>query len=58
MGNIRFPKQLTFKDQSCNGLVYDKKDQFIIAGFNEGMRNSMPMLSEDEPTFLMPMLTI
>lgn len=30
----QFPKQLTFKDQSCNGLVYDKKGQFIIAGFD------------------------
>ncbi|UED82511.1 prolyl oligopeptidase family serine peptidase [Lysinibacillus sp. CD3-6] len=67
-----FPTPLTFIDQSCQGLLYDKQGRFIIAGFDqngnentqfygiplqggtmkkiiyeEGTRNSMPILSED-----------
>lgn len=30
-----FPMQLTFIDQSCQGLLYDKQGQFIIAGFDQ-----------------------
>lgn len=30
-----FPSQLTFIDQSCQGLLYDKQGRFIIAGFDK-----------------------
>ena len=29
-----FPHQLTFKDQSSQGLIFDKKGRFIIVGFD------------------------
>jgi protease II len=30
-----FPMQLTFIDQSCQGLLYDKQGRFIVAGFDD-----------------------
>ncbi|MFE4428944.1 S9 family peptidase [Peribacillus butanolivorans] len=30
-----FPYPLTFVDQSCQGLLYDKQSRFIIAGFDQ-----------------------
>lgn len=30
-----FPTQLTFNNQSCHGLLYDKQGRFIIAGFDD-----------------------
>ena len=30
-----FPYPLTFIDQSCQGLLYDKQGRFIIAGFDQ-----------------------
>ena len=30
-----FPMQLTFIDQSCQGLLYDKQGRFILAGFDD-----------------------
>ncbi|MGA4518074.1 prolyl oligopeptidase family serine peptidase [Solibacillus silvestris] len=30
-----FPTQLTFNNQSCHGLLYDKQGRFILAGFDE-----------------------
>ncbi|MDQ0270420.1 S9 family peptidase [Cytobacillus purgationiresistens] len=30
----QFPVQLTFKDQACQGLLYDKQGRFIVAGFD------------------------
>ena len=30
-----FPMQMTFNDQTCQGLLYDKQGRFIIAGFDD-----------------------
>ncbi|MDX8363411.1 S9 family peptidase [Cytobacillus sp. IB215316] len=54
----QFPYPLTFNDQSCQGLCYDKDGKFIIAAFdNNGDENSQLYMITPEGGQLNPIRT-